>query len=225
MNTSTDKPTRPSLRDRLRLPAAVQPQTDPAVLAERRAAFGRIVARYESDLLRSARRFFHGEEDRAQDLVQDTLLRAYRAYREGRVREDSHFRAWLLRILTNTFINDYRHRQKWEATETLDDLQEAGACTPPSLRAAAGDIPGHVLLETTLDEPLEKALAALPEGWRLCVLLVDVEGLDYAETAAALAIPIGTVRSRLSRARLQLHQSLYEYARNLRRTPGEESEK
>jgi len=71
------------------------------------------------------------------------------------------------------------------------------------------------MLADTLDEPLEKALAA-PDGLRLCVLLVDVEGLEYAEAATTLGVPIGTVRSRLSRARFQLHDMLQQYGRDRR---------
>lgn len=77
-------------------------------------------------------------------------------------------------------------------------------------------MPGIALLAETLDEELEAALASLPEAMRLCVVLVDMEGQDYAEAAKTLGVPIGTVRSRLSRARLQLQDLLRDYGRRKR---------
>jgi RNA polymerase sigma-70 factor (ECF subfamily) len=160
-----------------------------------------------------------GNEDRAQDLAQDALVRAYEAYEHPTPFSPAQTRAWLLRILTNGFINEYRRRAKWEAGVDAAALAADGAAAPPALRADDSDTPGAALLTGTLDEPLERALAALPEAMRLCVLLVDVEGLDYAEAAQALSVPVGTVRSRLSRARLRLQTTLRDYALDRRLVP------
>jgi len=184
--------------------------------AERRAAFAVMARQYEGDLLRVARRLHRGDDDRAQDLVQDALVRAYEAYLKGLFHAGSNGRAWLLRIVTNLYINDYTRRRKWESGIDLDTLTASGEVGPSETRAAPADTPGVALLESTLDEPLETALATLSEGLRLCVILVDMQGLDYAETAAALNIPIGTVRSRLARARVQLYAKLVEYGRQRR---------
>jgi RNA polymerase sigma-70 factor, ECF subfamily len=192
-----------------------------------RQAFSMMAHRWESDLLRTARRLcgtHHGGEDRARDLVQDALIRAYEAVLDGQyhgvlttdepeLEEGRRQRAWLLRILTNVFINDYRRRRKWESNVSVDDLTADGASSAGNLRAAASDVPGDALLAETLDEPLEEALATLPYPMRLCVILVEIEGLEYAEAALILGIPIGTVRSRLSRARLLLQERLADYAR------------
>jgi len=179
----------------------------------RRAAFGALARGHESDLLRLARRLCRGDDDRAQDLVQDALVRAYEAYIGGRFQPGGSARAWLMRILTNLFINDYRRRNKWESGLDLDALTASGEAGPAQTRAADSDVPGVTLLAGILDEELEKALAMLSEGLRLCVLLVDVEGLDYAEAASVLKVPVGTVRSRLSRARMRLEDLLSDYAR------------
>ncbi len=201
------RPRRPSPE-----PAAAAP--DPQAAAERRAAFGALVNTHQADLLRVARRLCRNSEDRAQDLVQDALVRAYEAFRAGRFdAEAGSARAWLVRILTNHFINEYRRAQKWDAGLTVDTLTSGGAAGPPQTHAAPGDVPGQTLLSQTLDEPLERALAELSDRLRLCVLLVDVEGLEYAEAARTLGVPIGTVRSRLARARLQLQELLKDYAR------------
>jgi RNA polymerase sigma-70 factor (ECF subfamily) len=158
-----------------------------------------------------------GQEDRAQDLVQDTLLRAYVAFVESRFQEGTNARAWLLRILTNVFLTEYRKRQKWEAGIDLETLTASGEAGPECLRASVEDVPHEALLAGTLDEPLEQALAALPVEQRLCVVLVDIEGAEYRQAAEALGVPIGTIRSRLARARLQLHALLYDYAQQRRR--------
>ena len=182
------------------------------VSSDRRAAFAGLARTHEANLLRTARRLCAGDEDRAQDLVQDALVRAYEAYMGGKFREGLNVRAWFLRILTNLYINDY-HRRRQRAETDLDTLTAGGETGPETARAAPADVPGESLLAATLDESLETALATLSEGLRLCVLLVDVDGLDYAEAAQALNVPIGTVRSRLSRARFHLHAQLTEYGR------------
>ncbi len=179
----------------------------------RRAAFGNLVREHETSLLRTARRLCLGDEDRALDLVQDALVRAYEAYAAGKFRAGLNARAWFLRILTNLFINDYHRRRRQGADLDLDAVTASGEIGPEATHAAPADMPGEELMAATLDEPLEKALASLSEGLRLCVLLVDVEGLDYAEAASALNVPVGTVRSRLSRARFQLHALLTQYGR------------
>lgn len=158
-----------------------------------------------------------GDEDRAQDLVQDALVRAYEAYGQGRFQEGTNAYAWLLRILTNVFINDYHRRRRWEARLDREALAGRSEEVCDRVPANAADRPDAALLEATLDEPLEQALGALSPEMRACVLLVDVEGLEYAEAAKALKVPVGTIRSRLARARLQLHALLYGYAQERRR--------
>jgi RNA polymerase sigma-70 factor (ECF subfamily) len=189
-----------------------------------RTRFLMLARRCEADLLRLARRLCKGGEDCAQDLAQETLVKAYEAFVSGNYQpaegnssdEGRNFRAWLLRIQSNRFINDYRRSKKWDAGVDVETLTAGGEIGPEGTRAAPADVPGATLLEETLDEPLERALARLPEGLRLCVLLVDVQGMEYAEAARILNIPVGTVRSRLARARYLLHQWLHDYAKERR---------
>lgn len=180
-----------------------------------RAAFSDLLGRHEPDLRRAARRLCFGDEDRAQDLAQDALVRAYEACLSGRFREGGDGRAWLLRILTNLFINDH-HRRRRHASVGLDVLTSEGEAGPVETHAPAGEVPGVSLLAGTLDEELERALAMLSGGLRECIVLVDLEGREYGEAARALGVPVGTVRSRLSRARFRLHDLLAEYARDRR---------
>ena len=179
-----------------------------------RAEFARIAEDTQARLLRAARRMARGGEDRAQDLVQNAFVRGYEAYLQGRFVTGGSAYAWLLRIMTNDYINSYRHSRRWDAGVDVDTLTRGGEIAPPSAHAAPADRPDTALLSGIMDEELETALASLSDPLRMCVLLVDVEGLDYAEAAAALGIPIGTVRSRLSRARMMLHEQLVDYARS-----------
>lgn len=191
--------------------AGRHPQEVPDV-ARRRVAYTELVAKVEASLLRTARRLCNGNEDQAQDLVQETLVRGYQAYIAGRFQEGTNARAWLFKILTNSFLSEYR-RRRWDAGVDIDTLTAEGEVGPEALQAASADCPEIALLTGTLDEPLERALAALSEELRACVVLVDIEEMEYAEAATTLEIPIGTVRSRLSRARRQMHTFLSHYAR------------
>jgi|SRR5579884_214402 len=179
----------------------------------RRAAYERLMQAQEPALLRMARRLCGGNEDPAQDLVQETLLRAYVSYCEGRFEEGTNARAWMLRIMTNLFIDDYHRRKRRREAVGLDSLTADGERVPESLWVPSEELPGTALMESVLDEPLECALASLTPPLRACVILVYIEGMEYTEAARALGIPVGTVRSRLARARLQLHERLYDYAR------------
>nr|WP_246385722.1 sigma-70 family RNA polymerase sigma factor [Armatimonas rosea] len=147
-------------------------------------------------MLRLARRLTRGNEDPAQDLVQDTLIRAFEAYLRDGYDDRGNLRAYLMRILTNRFLSQ-RRQDRWDAGVDIDTL-------PLALSGSSEDL----LLVGVLDEPLERALADLPDGLRAAILLVDIEGLEYSEAALALGIPLGTVRSRLFRARQMLHQTL-----------------
>lgn len=181
-----------------------------------RERYEAIIGGLEPTLMSAARRMCQGDQDRALDLVQDTVVKAYQAYMDGRFEDGTNAKAWILRILTNIYINEYRRRRRWGPTVEIDALQDGANAISGTVRAAQSDMPGHDLFEVTVDENLEQALSNLSTGIRLCIQLVDVEGLDYAEAASALQIPIGTVRSRLSRGRAQLYKALYTVARENR---------
>lgn len=185
----------------------------PADVLARRKEFVRLVRKHEAALMTAALRLCRGDHTWAQDLVQDALIRAYKAYLTGRYREGASAWPWLVRILTNLFINEYHRRRKFEFGIDLDTLTAFGESGPAQTHAAPADVPGEALLAGLLDEELEMALDMLPEPLRLCVILVDVEGLEYAEAAHVLNIPIGTVRSRLARGRMKLHDALQGFGR------------
>jgi RNA polymerase sigma-70 factor, ECF subfamily len=154
-------------------------------------------------LLRLARRLTGGNYDAAQDLVQETLIRALEAFLRTDYTERGNLRAYLMRILTHRFLTIHSRETRRFAAPLHDVLEQE--VLPVALTGASVEA---LVLEHVMDEPLERALADLPEGLRAAVLLVDVEGLEYREAAEALGIPVGTVRSRLFRARQLLHQAL-----------------
>jgi RNA polymerase sigma-70 factor (ECF subfamily) len=137
-----------------------------------------------------------GDDDDARDLVQDVLLRVRRGletYRPGSLE------GWLSRITTNAFLDDVRRRRRRPLDALPDDPDRA---VPP---AAAAD---EQLAAESLSDDVQAALAGLPDEYRAAVVLCDVVGLSYEEIADALAIPVGTVRSRIHRGRRQLREVL-----------------
>ena len=152
----------------------------------------------------------------AEDLVQETYLKAYRAY--GGFQEGTNLRAWLYRILTNTFINIYRAKKRRPDESDLDDVEDLYLYRRlGALEAAqAGRSAEDEVLDSFNETEVKSALEALPEQFRMAVLLADVEGFQYKEIAEILDIPIGTVMSRLHRGRRSLQKSLFEFGRQRR---------
>jgi RNA polymerase sigma-70 factor (ECF subfamily) len=149
----------------------------------------------------------------AEDVVQETYLKAYRGF--GGFQEGTNLKAWLYRILTNTYINRYRAQKRRPDETDIDDVEDLYLYRRlGGLEGArAGQSAEEELLETITDSEVKDALEALPEQFRMAVLLADVEGFSYKEIAEILDIPIGTVMSRLHRGRKALQKELYEFAR------------
>jgi RNA polymerase sigma-70 factor, ECF subfamily len=146
----------------------------------------------------------------AEDLVQETTLRAYRGF--AGFEEGTNLKAWLYRILTNTFINSYRKKQREPQTVPDDNVEDWYLYDRLAAQNSESSAETTVL-ESMPDEDVKAALDALPEGYRMAVLLADVEGFSYREIADILRIPIGTVMSRLHRGRRALEKALWEKAR------------
>jgi RNA polymerase sigma-70 factor (ECF subfamily) len=143
----------------------------------------------------------------AEDLVQEALMRAYRFWET--FEKDSNCKAWLLRILTNTFINEYQRKRRQR--EVLDAATAEQSATDGVLvheAAQAQRSPEGMMLERSVSDDVQRALDALPADFRTAVVLCDVQGLSYKEIADIVGCPIGTVMSRLHRARKSMQQRL-----------------
>lgn len=180
-------------------------------IRKERAKFEQAVLPHMNALFGSAYRLTRSPGD-AEDLVQDTLLRAYRFW--DSFAEGSNCKAWLFKILTNTFINSYqRKKRSHEILNAAVAEQEATDGILIHARALNQLSPADLLIEQCLSEDVERALAAIPADFRTAVVLCDVEGFSYKEIAEILECPVGTVMSRLYRGRRLLQKELRDFAR------------
>ncbi len=174
----------------------------------RRKEFEQLAKRYQRDIFAAALRLTGNYAD-AEDLAQEAFLKAYTAFDQFQL--GTNFRAWLLRILTNTHINRYRRTKRSPETIAWEDYTLLGEKLPGSEQPSPAR-PETEVLATVPDEVVGPALHELPEEFREAVILSDIHELSYKEIAHALNIPLGTVRSRIFRGRKLLRESLADYA-------------
>ena len=171
--------------------------------------FAKEAMQYAPQLYSAAVRMTRRRTD-AEDLVQETYLRAYRGY--ANFTDGTNLRAWLFRILTNTFINSYRAKQRRVQETDLDDVEDLYLYKRISGIDVASRSAEDTLFDLFTDDEVKNALEALPESFRMPVLLADVEDFSYKEIAEMLDIPIGTVMSRLHRGRKAMQKALLDFA-------------
>lgn len=168
------------------------------------AEFEALALQHLGDLLGSALRMTRNWED-AQDLTQDTLVRAFRGF--GSFQPGTNFKAWVFRIMVNTYINLQRKSARRPRTVSWEEVPgegETGGFDP----LAEDGRPEGTTLAVLPNEQLKEALDALPDEFRIPVLLCDVEEFSYKDIAHMLRIPLGTVRSRIFRGRQRLRDAL-----------------
>jgi RNA polymerase sigma-70 factor, ECF subfamily len=186
---------------------AQQAPTDEAAL---RARFERDVIPLLPSLYGAAMRMTRNPAD-AEDLIQETYLRAFRGF--AGFKEGTNLKAWLYRILTNSFINTYRKRQREPQTvDGPDDIDEWYLFDRLGGQRVESSAESEVL-DRMPDEDVKHALESIPENFRMAVLLADVEGFSYKEIAEIMDVPIGTVMSRLHRGRKALEKALWDTAK------------
>jgi RNA polymerase sigma-70 factor (ECF subfamily) len=162
------------------------------------------------DLLFNYANYLTGERAVASDLLQETFMKAFRFF--DKFEEGTNARAWLYRIMRNTFINEYRRGKRTPNLVEFDEQLTPYHFTPESTRES-NDLREQIDAESFGDE-ITRAIGGLPEKYKSVIVLRDVEDLPYEEIAEALNIPVGTVRSRLHRGRAILFEALKEYARS-----------
>ena len=175
------------------------------------AHFAEQAMEYMSPLYSAALRMTRNPAD-AEDLVQETYLKAYRGF--GGFTEGTNLKAWLYRILTNTYINSYRSKKRRPDETELDESEDLYLYRRlGGLEAvAAGRSAEDELMDYFTDQEVKDAIESLPEQFRIAVLLADVEGFSYKEIAEIVDVPIGTVMSRLHRGRKALQKRLFDFA-------------
>ena len=174
-----------------------------------RSAFADEAMQYAPQLYSAALRMTRNASD-AEDLVQETFLKAYRSF--AGFQEGTNLRAWLFRILTNTYINVYRAKQRRPIETDLDDVEDLYMYRRIGALQSSSRSAEDQMFDLFTDDEVKQSLEELPENFRLPVLLADVEGFAYREIAEMLDIPIGTVMSRLHRGRKAMQKRLFDYA-------------
>ncbi|OFT25266.1 RNA polymerase [Brevibacterium sp. HMSC08F02] len=176
---------------------------------ERSTRFEADALQYVNQLYAAAMRMTRNPAD-AEDLVQEAYLKAYAAFHQ--YKPGTNLKAWLYRILTNTFINNYRKKQRQPLESSDDDIQDWQLHRAASHTSDQGRSAELEALDQMPDSDVKEALASLQDDFRMVVYYADVEGLPYKEIAEIMDTPIGTVMSRLHRGRRQLRDKLADYA-------------
>jgi RNA polymerase sigma-70 factor (ECF subfamily) len=177
-------------------------------------AFNRLVLAYQDQVYNQAYRII-GEAEAAEDAAQEAFISAYNhlnSYRGG------SFRAWLLRIVTNSCYDELRRRQR-RPTAPLEPLDDAGEeIESPAWMVDPADGPEDQIERAEIRNAIQHCLEGLNVEFRAVVVLVDVQGMDYVEAAQVIGKPLGTVKSRLARARVRLQDCLRGYGELLSTT-------
>lgn len=167
-------------------------------------AFNRLVIAYQDVVFNQGMRLL-GDDAAAADAAQDAFISAYRNLRSYR---GGSFRAWLLRIVTNLCYDELRRRKRRPVIALEPQDEEGEEVESPRWSIDPGERPEEAAERGELEQAIQHCLDALPVDFRAVVVLVDVQGMDYQETAQVVGTPVGTVKSRLARARFRLQDCL-----------------
>lgn len=170
-------------------------------------AFNTLILHYQNIVFNTAARIL-GDDDLAQDAAQNAFISAFQSIQSFR---GGSFKAWILRTVTNACLDELR-RQKRKPTAPLEpETGDGDEIDSPKWLADPGMTPAQRAEANELEHAIQHCLDALPTEFKTAVVLADVQGMDYAEAAAASRVPIGTIKSRIARARLRLRECLRSF--------------
>jgi RNA polymerase sigma-70 factor (ECF subfamily) len=171
-------------------------------------SFNTLVLHYQDMVFNTALRIL-GDEDQAADASQEAFISAFRAIQSYR---GGSFKAWLLRTVTNACYDELRRQKRRPTTPLEPETEDGDEMDSPRWLADPSLNPEQTLEADELEHAIQHCLDALPTDFRAVVVMADIEGLNYTEVAAAVRAPLGTVKSRLARARLRLRECLQGFA-------------
>ncbi len=171
-------------------------------------AFNTLVLAYQDLLFNTALRIL-GDDELAADATQDAFLSAFKGLNTFR---GGSFKAWLLRTVTNTCYDELRRKKRRPTTPLEPDSSDGDEMDSPRWLADPGLTPEQSAEAVELEHAIQHCLDHLPVEFRAVVVMADLQGLDYTEVAAAIRAPLGTIKSRLARARLRLRECLQGFA-------------
>ncbi|MBI5945804.1 MAG: sigma-70 family RNA polymerase sigma factor [Chloroflexi bacterium] len=167
-------------------------------------SFNTLILHYQDSVFHTALRII-GDEDLAQDAAQEAFISAFRSISSFR---GGSFKAWLMRMVTNACYDEFRRQKRRPTTPLEPDTADGEEIDSPRWLADPNMTPAERSEAVELEHAIQHCLDALPTEFRTVVVLADIQGMDYSEVAAASHVPLGTIKSRLARARLRLRECL-----------------
>lgn len=170
-------------------------------------AFNTLILHYQDAVFNTAVRIL-GDEDMAQDAAQEAFISAFQSIKSFR---GGSFKAWILRTVTNACLDELRRQKRRPTTPLEPETSDGEEMDSPKWLADKNMTPAQQAEADELEHAIQHCLDALPTEFRTAVVLADVQGMDYTEVASATSVPLGTIKSRIARARLRLRECLRSF--------------
>ena len=170
-------------------------------------AFNTLILHYQDSVFNTALRIL-GDEDQAQDAAQEAFISAFQSIASFR---GGSFKAWLMRIVTNACYDELRRQKRRPTTPLEPETKDGEEIDSPKWMADKNLTPAQKAEADELEHAIQHCLDALPTEFRSVVVLADIQGMDYSEVATSIRVPLGTIKSRLARARLRLRECLRSF--------------
>lgn len=171
-------------------------------------AFNTLILHYQDSVFNTALRIL-GDEDQAADAAQDAFISAFKSIRSFR---GGSFKAWLMRTVTNACYDELRRKKRRPTTPLEPDTNDGEEMDSPRWLADPNMTPDQVAEADELEHAIQHCLDNLPIEFKTVVVMADIQGMDYSEVASTVRVPLGTIKSRLARARLRLRECLQGFA-------------